>query len=256
MTAWTSGAGVAFTTKGGSMLKEFVEKLLSLAPTARHQIHGREYADRAVVLVEPPRSHAPLELITLTGLVDAVRAKLDDLDLSLWVLEVVSYKCVRVVSRLTDAYGAREVLLVVDLTDGEVFPFGRFLPREEFVIGLQSRFVHDNSSVDLLKTVSSLETSVVALSEDDGISQKTTVKQGIALKETITVKGRVKLRPFRTFREVEQPLSEFVFRLRSKDGTVPECALFEADGGAWKLDAVLTIKHWLEAKQLGLPVVA
>ena len=39
-------------------------------------------------------------------------------------------------------------------------------------------------------------------------------------------------------------------------GGVPECALFEADGGAWKLDAVLIIKHWLEEQALGLPVVA
>jgi hypothetical protein len=37
---------------------------------------------------------------------------------------------------------------------------------------------------------------------------------------------------------------------------VPECALFEADGGKWKLDAVLTMKAWLEEKALGLPVVA
>jgi hypothetical protein len=31
---------------------------------------------------------------------------------------------------------------------------------------------------------------------------------------------------------------------------VPECALFEADGGTWKLDAVLTIKVWLEDRNL------
>lgn len=238
------------------MLKEFVQKIVSLAPPTLLQIHGLQYADRPMCLVEQPRAHAPLELMTLTGLVDAIRVKLDDLQQEGWIIEVLNHHAVRVVSRLTNPYGKREVLLSVSLADGEVFPFGRFLPREEFVIGLQSRFVHDPASLELLKTASSLETSMVVLSEDDGISQKTTVKQGIALKETITVKGRVRLRPFRTFREVEQPASEFVFRLHSKDGAVPECALFGADGGTWKLDAVLTIKHWLEAKQLGLPVVA
>lgn len=238
------------------MLKEFVEKLLSLSVPTPLMLHGRQYCDRPLALISPPRSTAPLELMTLTGLVDAVRAKLDDINPDAWVIEVMSYKGVRIVSRHTSTYGNREVLLGVELSDGEVFPFGRFLPREEFVIGLQSRFVQDQPVVDLLRTASTIEASTVALSEDDGISQKTTVRQGMALKETVTVKGRVMLRPYRTFREVEQPASEFVFRLRSKEGMVPECALFEADGGKWKLDAVLTMKAWLEEKALGLPVVA
>jgi hypothetical protein len=94
------------------------------------------------------------------------------------------------------------------------------------------------------------------MAEDDGVSQRTTVKQGVALKETVTVKGRVTLRPYRTFREIEQPASTFVFRLQSHEGAVPACGLFEADGGTWKLDAVLAIKTWLAAKTLGMPIVA
>lgn len=238
------------------MLKEAIEKILSLAPVGRFQIHGREYADRPLGIVHPPRSHAPLELMTLTGLVDAVRAKVDDLEPSAWVIEVLSHRDVRIVSRHTDLYGEREVLLSVKLNDGELFPFGRFVPREEFVIGLQSRFVQDESLAGVLRLASTLEASAVAIAEDDGISQRTTVRQGVMLKEAVTVKGRVLLRPYRTFREVAQPASEFVFRLRSKDGAVPDCALFEADGGAWKLDAVLTIQAWLEAKNLNIPVIA
>lgn len=238
------------------MLKEAIEKILSLAPVGRFQIGGREYADRPVSLVEPPRDYAPLELMTLSGLVDAVRAKVDELEPSAWMVEVLSHQGVRIVSRHTGLYGKREVLLKIDLADGELFPFGRFLAREEFVIGLQSRFVQQGDVLEVLRLASGLEVSAVMLAEDDGISQRTTTRQGIALKETVTVKGRVKLRPYRTFREVEQPVSEFVFRLRSKEGMVPECALFEADGGTWKLDAVLTIKAWLEAKNLNIPVIA
>jgi hypothetical protein len=124
------------------------------------------------------------------------------------------------------------------------------------VIGLQSRFLQQGDVLEVLRLASGLEMSAVMVAEDDGISQRTTTRQGIALKETVTVKGRVRLRPYRTFREVEQPMSEFVFRLRSKEGMVPECALFEADGGTWKLDAVLTIQAWLEAKNLNIPVIA
>lgn len=238
------------------MLKEFVDKIVILAPATITTLRGLEYTDRPLSLIEPPRECAPLALMTLTGLVDAVRAKLDDLDPACWVIEVMHHEAVRIVGRTTNPYGKREVLLSVSLQDGDVFPFGRFLAREEFVIGLQSRFVPDPSMDRLLKLASTLEASTVMLAEDDGISQRTTVRQGVALKEDVKVQGRVWLRPYRTFREVEQPPSEFVFRLRSKDGAVPECALFGADGGKWKLDAVLTIKAWLEEKQLGLPVVA
>jgi hypothetical protein len=70
------------------------------------------------------------------------------------------------------------------------------------------------------------------------------------------VQGRVKLSPYRTFREVAWPESEFVFRLRSRGGGVPECALFEADGGKWKLDEVVTIETWLDAQNLNIPVIA
>lgn len=238
------------------MLKEFVEKIVSLAPIGRMQIHGREYADRPVVLVMPPVEINALGLMTLTGLVDAVRAGLDDLVGSQWMVDVQSHQSVRIVARRTDLYGRRETLVYVTCANGEVFPFGHFLPREEFVIALQSRFVQDEGSLLVLKTASALQVSMVALAEDDGISQRTTVKQGVALKQDVTVKGRVVLRPYRTFREVEQPASEFVFRLRSINGQVPECALFEADGGKWRLDAVLTIKAWLEAQQLNIPVVA
>ena len=50
------------------------------------------------------------------------------------------------------------------------------------------------------------------------------------------------LKPYRTFVEVEQPESKFVFRMQ----TGPEMALFEADGGAWRIQAMKNIKEYLE----------
>jgi len=57
----------------------------------------------------------------------------------------------------------------------------------------------------------------------------------------------IRLRPYRTFREIEQPASLFVLRLqKGRDGELPRAALFEADGGQWKLEACQAIKHWLD----------
>lgn len=237
------------------MLKEFVEKLLSLAPVVPIRVNNLTYADRPLHVVTDP-CLAGVSLLTLTGLADLIQSRLDALKPEEWALLVSSHAEVSLLHRSTDAYGRRVRLASVKLDDGQPFPFGRFLNREEFAIGLQSQFVQNEDQQGIVKLCSNLEVSTVAMAEDDGISQRTTVKQGVTLKETVTVKGRVSLKPYRTFREIEQPASEFIFRLKSKDGAVPDCALFEADGGKWKLDAVLAIKAWLEAKNLGMPVMA
>ena len=69
---------------------------------------------------------------------------------------------------------------------------------------------------------------------------------GIASKSDAVVPNPVKLRPYRTFVEVEQPVSEFVFRMKDNNGIT--CALFEADGGAWKNTAMRNIKNYLESE--------
>jgi hypothetical protein len=116
---------------------------------------------------------------------------------------------------------------------------------EAFVIALQSMFVEDPPLKALLSLAQNLTAENVSIAEDDGISQKATVRQGVSLKTTRKIEPKVKLAPFRTFREVPQPSSVFLFRLRSREDNTPECALFEADGGAWKLQAVNNIAQYL-----------
>ncbi|MDR2054492.1 MAG: hypothetical protein LBQ10_01270 [Desulfovibrio sp.] len=60
------------------------------------------------------------------------------------------------------------------------------------------------------------------------------------------------LRPYRTFNEVEQPVSPFVFR--AQEG--PRFALIEADNGAWESVAMKSIKEFMEYEVPGLHVIA
>ena len=53
------------------------------------------------------------------------------------------------------------------------------------------------------------------------------------------------LRPYRTFLEIVQTMSKFVFRMKDS-GSGVDCALFNADGGAWKLDAMNSIRKYFE----------
>ena len=66
------------------------------------------------------------------------------------------------------------------------------------------------------------------------------------LKGDAIVPNPVRLRPYRTFLEVEQPASEFVFRMKQDKYDGITCAIFEADGGAWKVAAMKAIKDYMQ----------
>ena len=59
------------------------------------------------------------------------------------------------------------------------------------------------------------------------------------------VPNPVKLRPYRTFAEIEQPQSSYVFRIQDGDHG-PSFKLVEADGGLWKNAVMKKIKEYLE----------
>lgn len=80
-----------------------------------------------------------------------------------------------------------------------------------------------------------------------------TVKTGIASKGEAIVPNPVHLRPYRTFLEVDQPESDFVFRMKQDKYDGIQCAVFEADGGAWKMEATHSIKEYLKTELADMP---
>ena len=96
----------------------------------------------------------------------------------------------------------------------------------------------------LLDLLSRMSKDSGVTTRDNGVSQEVEARQGVSLKAMVTVKPRVALRPFRTFLEVEQPVSEFLLRL-DDDGNV---GLFEADGGMWQQTAKASIAAYFEDK--------
>lgn len=124
------------------------------------------------------------------------------------------------------------------------FTFGRFMGHEEFCIALQSKFIKNDDRDLVLKFAGTVEDGTVTQYGDDGVTQKATVKTGLASKSDAVVPNPVTLAPYRTFLEAEQPESEFIFRMRTCDGV--QCAVFEADGGAWKNRAMENVKAYLQ----------
>ena len=71
------------------------------------------------------------------------------------------------------------------------------------------------------------------------------MKTGITTKDNVLVPNPVNLIPYRTFLEVEQPASDFVFRVSEGRGGAPVSKLVAADGGVWKSQAVANVKAYL-----------
>lgn len=206
------------------------------------------YSDKPLHRLETPIPVAEkLYLHTLTGLVDYIKSGSDKFADKM-IVEVQSPTKVHLYSQLNEKR-SREYLIEVDAMVPE-FNFDRFYGQEEFCIALQSKFVPNEDRELLLKFAGTVEAGTVAQYGDDGVTQKATIKTGLTSKGEALIPNPVVLRPYRTFLEVEQPESAFIFRMREGYGV--ECAIFEADGGAWQIEAMQNVKAYLEKELKGM----
>ena len=129
-------------------------------------------------------------------------------------------------------------------------PFDTYMNVEDFQITVQSMFADSPNRALVLQLSGSLRREQSTETADDGVSQKVTINRGVATADNVIVKNPVVLRPLRTFYEVDQPDSPFILRFNED----AEAALFEGDGGAWKLEAVANIHRWLIEKLEGCNV--
>lgn len=198
--------------------------------------------------VKPPHPEKPdvFKAFSLSGLVDFIKADVDGMYIATEqrrYVRVVSPKRVEVLSPMVGPYHERFIEAECDALVPDI-PFGRFQGVDEFQIMLQSRFEDSANRALVLQLSGSLRTEQANQIADDGVSQKVTIKRGVATADDVTVKNPVVLKPLRTFYEVAQPESPFILRFNEN----ANAALFEGDGGAWKLRAVENIRAWLAGK--------
>jgi len=237
------------------MIKDAIEKIEQMAAVTHHFFSGRGYTNKPIHPVMEPTA-AKISIDTLTGLVDYLNANVDNLTSSGLIIHVASFQCVDLLSALISPWKQRETFIRVEC-DTLKFPFGQFMNVESFVIRLQSQFVQDENTAMLLKIVGNVSDSVVKQFSDDGITQQATVKTGVSRVENVAVPNPVTLAPYRTFLEIDQPISKFVFRMRSgSPNEAPTCALFEADGGMWEKEAIERIKNWIKERITDIPIIA
>lgn len=230
------------------MIKEALQYIVGLGAANINEINGEQYSDKPLTrIIHNPKARA-IEMNTLTSLVDYIKANIDTMSKKM-IIQVVDPTKVLLYSNL-DSERVRETIVEVN-AQIPFFEFGRFMDHESFCIALQSKFIDNEDRALVLKFAGTVEEGTVAQYGDDGITQKATVKTGIASKGDAVVPNPVRLIPFRTFMEVEQPASDFIFRMRSERGI--QCAIFEADGGAWKNSAANSIKSYLVTELADYP---
>lgn len=142
------------------------------------------------------------------------------------------------------------------------FPFDHYLDPEDFLIKARAMFLPSKDLETIITMVSKLTVQNEVTTSDDGMSQQVSVKKGISggLAEKESTKGKYFLAPYRTFREVEQPVSEFILRFQAREDRQPKVALFDSAGGMWRLQAMQGIHRYImdcfEALKIDILVLA
>lgn len=243
------------TVDGGAV--EAVAELARQAAGQTVEIDGRKYA--TTKLHDPRKSeNVPSTLVfaTLQSLVDYVRAKRDVGYIEEHegvFIHVESPTSVRLCTGIFGEFHQR-VELAKAAAIVPTIAFGTFVGVEQFIINLLAQFEPTLGREEVFAIVGNMKTEIGHTTKDDGVSQQVTVARGVVKVGTTDIPKAVQLRPYRTFVEVAQPDSPFSLRLRGGADRPHECALFEADGGRWRLDAIGRTKTWLHDALPGIDV--
>lgn len=229
-----------------SNIKEALQYLVGLGETKILEVDGKKFSTKEIFSVRDPKP-AVIETTTLTALVDYLKSNIDTKCSEKLLIHVVDPATVILYSALRGDKDREAYIKSEALTPNNI-KFNRFLDTEEFNIMLQSSFVENEDRNLLLKVIGNIQDKAVKEVGDDGVTQAVTVKTGVAHVDNVKVPNPVTLAPYRTFPEIEQPESKFIFRMQ----TGPAAALFEADGGAWRNQAMKEIKDYLTNELVGV----
>ena len=224
------------------MLQKALQYLVGLKENKTYEIGDKTWSDNQLHLIEEERKYRKcMEFGSLDAIVKMIKAELPDYTdgTEPIFIRIQDHKTVDVFTRPDDrerrTYPYEAKCIDADFREG-------WREQQQAIIEIRSRFIPTDDSEYLVSLISRINNEQGVQSNDNGVSQVVVTKQGVTLMGSETVKPRLALKPFRTFREVQQPESDFILRL-DEDGRV---GLFEADGGIWKMEAKDNIKAYFE----------
>lgn len=220
------------------MLKELAQYIVGMSKPELVNINEKIYSDRSLKRYDY-QAPEPLYFKSIIGFMDYIK-KDSDKTLPGSFIHIKDYDKIEFLSPLNDD-NEREIYAICE-PDKIKLKLDQFIDRESFNIMLQSGFIPTEGLDMILAYIGSMSDNAVRTVGDNGISQEVTIKQSTQGLIDVVVPNPVYLKPFRTFTEVEPVRSCFVFRL--KEGGY--CSLFEADGGAWKIETIAAVKDFID----------
>lgn len=223
-------------------------------------VNGETYANRPIHYVPHVEPTTPTMMIsTLTGLIDYIGSHFSEPEhFTGLVIHIEDHRTVSVVSKPFGHDFVRHAFCRATFEAPKRSLIGGWATPDMFAIELMATFRNEGDFADVLQSVGNIRDLQEMELSDDGVSQTIVVQSTVTSKAPVQIKNPVVLTPIRTFTEVQQPSSPFVLRIRKE----PLAAtLVTGDGGAWKVEAVESIKEWLVAQMASrnmppIPVVA
>lgn len=227
------------------MLKEFIEHIQRTTQPLIRSVGESTFAinaDGTAKEILPTIFHPdPLPLNSLDALVKLVRTEASEMDTPLYIT-IPDHLTVRCFGQPNTAERYfRQFYYEAHATDVPGWAEKVTLGFEEAQIALRTRVQETPDTLYAMKLVSDISLGAKVIYNDNGIATTITTQKGVALQTNEQIRPLIKLRPYRTFQEVEQPESIFLIRVSDRG-----ISFIEADGGMWKLAARETAKRFLE----------
>jgi len=237
------------------MIKEAIEYLVELGENSCNndiiEVCGRTFFGKEEIRREQPGT---LDISTLTGVADFVDS--EKLNPEENIIHVVSHREVNVISklkRIEQGYDRRDTFCSAR-TSFDRFRFASWMSQEQFLIELVTKFVYDDENTkklyDHIKNIRSVNERE---SNDNGYSQS--VRSMRKITTDVEIQNPIRLTPYRTFVEIEQPSSMYYFRIKELDEQI-EISLFDCGGNFWELVAMKDIREWLQNKLPGFDIIS
>ena len=229
------------------MLQKFIEHIQKTTQPLITEVDGSTFcinSDGDVKEILPTIFHpSTLPLNSLDALIKMVKTEASEQDAPLYIT-IPDHTTVRCFGQpdASERYH-RQVYYEANATDVPGWAEKNTLGFEEAQIALRTRFQETPDTLYAMKLVSDISLGAKVIYNDNGIATTITTQKGVALQTNEQIRPLVKLRPYRTFQEVEQPESIFLIRVSDRG-----ISFIEADGGMWKLAARETIKTFLEER--------
>lgn len=234
------------------MIREAIDRIISMSEIRTATINELTYvkANQQVTRLKAPEHYKPRPLLfnTLTGFADYIRANPDNLDDFNLFVQVTRHNSVELRGPLQSDNDNIRFTYAAAHPDGVGFSFGTWHTIEDMIILLQTTCARGEgieTDIDaIIDLISNIASEHIHLQQDDGFSQQIEIRSGLSTKSAVKVENPVRIRPWQTFVEVEQPEMVAILRFREVKDKMPMVGLFSSTSTVWQLETAAKIREW------------